>query len=272
MKKAAVTAIILARNEAEMLPGCLRTIAWCKEIIVIDDGSSDNTSEIAENAGCKVISFKHQSFARRREEGAKFAAHDWILYIDADERIIPELADEMQRVVSESNNSAFQMNRTNIFFGKVFQYGGWETDTVTRLIDKRKLKGWKGDIHESPIISGTVGTLKTNLLHFSHRTIVGGLYKTAAWTPVEAQLLAKASTTKISFAIIIKKGLGEFWRRAIKYRGYHDGEPGLMESLIQAINRMLVYLQIWELQQTPPIKELYAVKEREVEILWEQHK
>ncbi len=272
MKKAAITAIILARNEAEMLPGCLKTLAWCKEIIVIDDGSSDNTSEIAENAGCKVISFKHQSFARRREEGAKFAAHDWILYIDADERIIPELAYEIQTVTSEMNYSAYQMNRENFFFGKIFQHGGWESDTVTRLIDRRKLRGWKGDIHESPLISGDVGILKTKLLHFSHRTIVSGLYKTAAWTPIEAQLLAKADNTKITFAVIIKKGLGEFWRRAIKNQGYRDGNMGLMESLIQAINRMLVYLQVWELQQTPPIKELYTVKEREVEILWEQHK
>lgn len=272
MKKLPVTAIILAKNEEAMLPGCLKTLGWCKEIILIDDGSTDKTAEIAESAGAKVIAFKHQSFARRREEGAKYASQDWLFYIDSDERVTPQLAQEIQINLETNQFLAFQLIRENIFFGKLFQHGGWETDTVTRLIKANALRGWRGEIHESPLITGKTSVLKSPLLHFSHRTVADGLVKSASWTPVEAQLIAKANHQTVTFMRIVKKGLGEFWRRAVKNKGYQDGEAGMMESLIQAINRMLVYLQVWELQQTPPIKDLYAVKEREVEILWEQEK
>ena len=272
MKKLPVTAIILAKNEESMLPGCLKTLSWCKEIIMIDDGSTDKTAEIAESTGVKVISFKHQSFARRREEGAKYATQDWLFYVDSDERVTPQLAQEIQVNLENHHFLAFQLNRENIFFGKLFLHGGWETDTVTRLIKVSALRGWRGDIHESPLINGKITTLKSPLLHFSHRSVVDGLYKSASWTPIEAQLIAKAKNEQVGFMKVVKKGLAEFWRRAVKNKGYQDGEAGMMESLVQAINRMLVYLQVWELQQTPPIKDLYAVKEREVEILWEQVK
>ena len=272
MNKVAISAIVLAQNEASMLPNCLKTLTWCKEIILIDDGSTDSTAEIGENAGARVISFKHDSFSRKREEGAKHATNEWLLYVDSDERISPKLATEIQESILHRDKSAFRLVRENIFYGKLMRHGGWEQDSVTRLIKKDRLQSWIGEVHESPEIKGSLGVLKTPLLHFSHRSVSSGLKKSAIWTAMEAQLLFKASKDKVTFLHIIKKGFGEFWRRAVVNKGYQDGGVGLIESLTQAINRMLVYMQIWELQQSPTIEELYAIKDREVEILWEQFK
>lgn len=271
MKQPTVSAIIIAKNEAAMLPGCLRCLQWCDEVLIVDDGSQDSTVEIADQFGARLISFKHRSFARKRDEGAKHAKSDWILFIDADERISPQLAQELQDKLMNQQLAAFQLRRTNVFFGKVMQHGGWEHDMVTRLFRANALKGWTGEIHESPNFTGEVGSVDQPLIHFSHRAIRDGLRKSADWTNTEAQLLIKAGVSPVRFWTVIRKGMSEFWRRAIVRRGYQDGQAGLMESLIQAINRMLVYMQVWELQQNPPIDELYAVKERELEIQWEQH-
>ncbi|MCA9373252.1 glycosyltransferase family 2 protein [Candidatus Woesebacteria bacterium] len=271
MKKLPVSAIILAKNEATMLPGCLHTLRWCSEVLIIDDGSTDGTASVAEDAGARVISFKHQSFARKREEGAKHAASPWLLYIDSDERVTPELVAEISAALHEKQSlAAYSINRENIFFGQAMHHGGWETDVVTRLIKKDQLSGWKGEIHESPKISGEIGQLQEPLVHFSHRSVSDGLLKSADWTKTEALLLSKTIDKPVTLPVIIRKGLGEFWRRVIQKRGYRDGMVGYIEGLIQAINRVLVYIQIWEFQQSPPIPDLYAVKERELQILWEQ--
>lgn len=271
MKQPTVSAIIIAKNEAAMLPGCLRCLQWCDEVLIVDDGSHDSTAEIADQFGARIISFKHQSFARKREEGAKHAKSDWLLFIDADERISPQLAEELQSALINQQLAAYQLRRSNVFFGKEMKHGGWEHDVVTRLFRASALKGWTGEIHESPKFTGEVGLVNQPLIHFSHRAIRDGLRKSADWTYIEAKLLVKGGVRSVQFWTVLRKGIGEFWRRAIVWRGYQDGQVGVMESLIQALNRILVYMQVWELQQNPPIDELYAVKERELEIQWEQH-
>jgi len=270
-RKAKISAIILTKNEAVMLPGCLATLGWCDEIILIDDKSNDKTIEIAENAGVKVISFSHPSFARRRMEGKKYASYDWLIYIDADERVTPALARRIQQTLTEKPYlAALSFKRENIFYGQKLKYGGWQDDQVTRVFRKDKLIKWFGEIHESPEFQGELAQLSGVVLkHFSHRNTVDGLKKTARWTPKEAAALVQALKKPVTFKTILRKGLGEFWRRGLKWQGYRDGQVGLIEALIQAINRMLVYIQVWEKQQKPNIEELYKIAEEQVKLEWE---
>lgn len=268
LAKFEITAIILAKNEASMIGACLNCLNWCKDILVIDTGSVDKTVEIAESLGARVISFKHSSFAKVRTQALKYVNTPWLIYIDADERVTPQLAEEIQSKLNLPSISALQLRRDNYFYGKKMTKGGWEKDLIVRVFLKNALKSYNGEIHEHPEFEGQAILLKSPLIHLSHRSTKEGLIKSADWTYTEAKLLVDAGINKVGIWTLLKKGLGEFYRRYFKNRGYQDGATGMIESMVQAINRILVYIQVWELQQKPEIKDLYNVKEREIELLW----
>lgn len=270
MTRSTISALVIARNEESMIENCLKSLSWCNEIIVVDSGSLDNTREIAEGCGASVISFKHNSFSRLREEALKRATSQWIIYVDADERVSPTLAKEIMVNIETTGAKVFRLSRENIYFGKKFKWGGWQNDKVERVFKKESLIGWTGDIHESPNYKGELIDLKTKLLHFTHRNTVSGLIKTANWTPIEANELYKSNVSPVTFFTLMRKGCMEFFRRAILKKGYKDGLEGLIEALIQGINRVLVYIQVWELQQKPSIKEKYNQKEEEIISLWKK--
>lgn len=267
-----ITAVILAKNEAETITACIRCLNWCDEILLLDNGSNDDTVELAEALGARVISFQHQSFARVRDEALKHVSSEWIFYVDADERVSPALAQEILSYLPKKEVAVLDIQRDNYFFGQQMKAGGWENDQVTRIFRHTALKGWRGEIHESPEFIGNRVLIQNKLIHLSHRNTSSGLVKSAEWTLIEAKLLHKKIDQAVTFATVVRKGVGEFWRRTIKNKGYRDGATGLMEALVQAINRMLVYIQVWELQHKPGIPDLYSVKERQIELDWESAK
>ena len=270
-KNQSISALIIAKNEEKMIENCINTLGWCDEIIVIDDGSIDATRDIAESLGAHVISFKHDSFSRLREEALKRAKSAWVFYIDADERVTPTLAKEIQVMIETTDVTCFRVQRDNIYFGKKLIGGGWQDDWVERVFKKEALVGWHGEVHESPKYAGKCLDLKTKLIHFTHRNTLSGLLKTASWTPMEAEALFKANSTPVTFFTLIRKGGMEFLRRADLKGGYRSGMEGLVESTIQAINRVLVYIQVWELQQNPSIPQKYQEKEAQIISEWKKN-
>jgi len=264
-----ITAIVIAKNEAKMLANCLETLQWCDDVLVVDHDSSDTTPEIAKRMGARTIQATG-SFADIRNEGLRLCKSDWVLYIDADERVIPDLAKEIRSIVTLMTHAAYQLKRSNIMYGHILNHGGWEQDAVVRLFKREALEMWAGEIHEHAVVSGTTGQLDTQLLHLTHRSIVQGLLKTAEWTPLEAKLLHQANIPPVNFFTILRKGGLEIFRRAILKQGYKDGLVGWVESLVQGMNRMLVYLQVWELQQKPSLPERYQKYEVTVAELWKR--
>lgn len=255
-----------------MIENCIRSVMWCDEILVIDDSSTDETLQKAESLGAKVVSFSHPSFARKRNEALKHAKHDWILYLDADERVTPTLAKEILVNIETATASALRFRRENYAYGHQFQYGGWENDWVTRVFQKASLQGWDGDIHESPIFSGATADLHSPLIHLTHRSTEDNLRKSADWTKIEAELLFKAGVAPVSIFTLFRKGSMEFFRRAMIQQGYRDGQAGLVEAVVQALNRIMVYIQVWELQQKPSLPDRYQKKEAEIAALWQHEK
>ncbi|MFH1967492.1 MAG: glycosyltransferase family 2 protein [Patescibacteria group bacterium] len=264
-----VTAVVLAFNEQQMIEACLNTLRWTGEVLVIDTGSSDETVKMAESWGARVVSIKSPSFAYLRTEALKYVKTPWVLYIDADERVTPRLAQEILVNIETNSAEALAFNRQNVYFGRVMKGGGWQTDQVTRAFLVEKLKTWQGIIHESPVFAGQQKLLASPLIHLTHRNAIDGLYKTALWTPKEAELLAKSDKTPdVNFGLIVKKMSREFIKRAYLKGGIKDGQTGLIEALIQGINRALVYIQVWERQQIPSIGERYQKKETEIRQDW----
>jgi len=271
-KKAKITAIILAKNEAAMIGACINSLIWCDEILVLDNGSTDGTATLAENLGARVVNFSHPSFARKRNEALKHAKNDWVFYIDADERITPTFAKEVMVQLETSDALVLSANRENVCYGFEFKHGGWQNDVVTRIFNKQALKEWSGQIHESPVFAGEVVKLHSPIIHLTHRNTEDNLRKSADWTKLEAELLYKAGEKPVTIFTLIRKGVMEFLRRAVSQKGYQDGMAGLVEAVVQGINRMIVYIQVWELQQKPSLPDRYAKKEEEIKKLWSQEK
>jgi glycosyltransferase involved in cell wall biosynthesis len=269
MSRAKITAVIIAKNEEKMLEPCLETLAWCDELLLIDCTSTDKTVPIAEKHGARVIGFDHPSFAKIREKGLESVSTDYLFYVDADERVTPALAKEILVHLENEDCRVMQINRENICYGKKFKFGSWQDDQVLRVFHKNSLKGWQGEIHESPVFSGHVCQLNHPIIHLTHRSTKENLAKSASWTIKEATLLAESDKTKkVKFLTILRKGLMEFYRQAFKNQGRKDGIPGLIEALVQAMNRMFVYIQVWELQQKPSLEDRYHSEEMKIKKLW----
>lgn len=269
MKKVPISVLILAKNEASMLPGCLKCVSWCKEVIVLDDFSSDETAQLAKDAGATVLAGpKTSSFAVKRQALADKASEPWLLYVDPDERITPALAEELSAALQ--TEQIVHMQRQNYFFGQKMAHGGWQHDKVTRMFPKSALQGWVGAIHESPKLADLPSyTVSQPLWHFTHRTIREGLLKSASWTVLEAQAIHRAEHAPVTTIVVVRKVVGELYRRLWREKGYKDGQAGVFESFVQAINRALVYMQVWELDRQPPAASRYEKLETRVRQLWQ---
>jgi glycosyltransferase involved in cell wall biosynthesis len=268
--KSNLTALIIAKNEEKMIQACLETLSFCQKIILVDNGSSDRTTSIAESYDCQVVSFSHESFAKLREKAHSMVETDWLFYVDADERVSPALAKEILFHIEKDDCQVMTIRRENICYGQQFNFGNWQNDLVTRVFKKENLLSWQGEIHESPLFKGVDIELQHQLIHLTHRNTQDNLRKSADWTIKEATALAAASVKDVNLLTILRKGTMEFYRRAIKYQGHKDGMAGIIEALVQAINRMIVYIQVWELQQKPSIKNKYEKKEQEIKNLWQR--
>lgn len=265
-----ITAVVIAKNESKMIRECIQCLRWCSQILIIDTGSTDDTAQIAEQEQAQVIHYAHQSFAKVRNEALKHADQPWIMYIDADERVTPALAKEIAVGIETAAAEVFSFSRQNIFFGQEFKHGGWQKDLVTRVFKKSALQKWTGQIHESPQFTGSSKTLHSPLIHFSHRTVAEGLLKSASWTQLEAQQYVAAGFQAVTTWTVVRKMLGELYRRLLLQKGYADGQAGVFEAIIQACNKAFVFIQVWELQQNPPISDLYAAEESKIKQLWQQ--
>jgi hypothetical protein len=268
--KPSLTAIIIAKNEEEMIANCLETLRWCDEIMVINNDSSDATVGIAHRLGARVFTVSG-SFAEVRNEGLRRAKTEWVLYIDADERVTPALADDIRQAMDKADHMAYAVRRENILYGSLIKHGGWADDWVVRLFNRKALKTWAGEIHEHAEVDGSEGRLTQPLVHLTHRSITAGLAKTIEWTPLEAKQLYEAGIAPVTFWTLLRKGSMEVVRRSFFKKGYKDGQVGWVETFVQAINRMLVYMQVWELQQKPSLPDRYQKYESAIAQLWQQH-
>ena len=265
-----LTIIIIAKNEAENLKNLLPLLRFTKEIILVDSHSTDQTKKISEKFKARYLLAEEKSFAALRNQALAQVKTPWLFYLDADERPTPELIEEIALNLDQEDLAAMSIDRENICYGFPLKNGGWNQDRVTRVFQKKFFTGWQGDIHESPIYKGKIIVLKKKLRHLTHRSTRDNLLKSADWTIKEARLFQNQNLPPVTGKTILRKPLMEFYRRYWQKKGYRDGVPGFIESFIQAYNRGLVYIQIWELQQQPSLTQRYQAQEDEIANLWKR--
>jgi (heptosyl)LPS beta-1,4-glucosyltransferase len=260
-----ISAVLVVRDEEQMLEGCLRSLAFCDEtVVVIDDRTADMTEAIARRHTDKVISRPFQDYAQMRNEGIALATGAWILHVDADERITPELAGEMRgAVAADSAMLGFRSPTINFFWGRRMRHGGW-VEWQTRLV-RRELAVYRGRVHESlPIPSGRVGTLKGERWHFSHRSIEENLRKAIDYGRLEAADLYERGAPEVTPWTLVWAMALEFGRRMVRRVGWRDGMPGTIEGLFQPTARLTALVMLWERQQGDAMRERYKALDRDI--------
>lgn len=250
IKSATVSAIVIAKNEESRIWKCLSSLSWTDEQIVVDNGSSDETLKAAEEAGAKVWQSHDLDFSKLRNIGKEKSSGKWILYIDADE-IVPEaLRQEIQTVItskdSERSSIAFFVKRRNYYLGKPWPY----QDKMERLFLKEALVRWVGQLHERPIVHGSVGVLTEPLVHNTHRTLEEMVEKTNEWSEIEAKLRFQHHHPSIVRWRLLRVMMTGFYESFIRQGGWKAGTPGWVESIYQAFSMFITYAKLWELQQS----------------------
>ena len=247
-----VSVIIITLNEQKNLPDCLESVKWADEIVIVDSESKDQTAEIARNFGCRVIVNSWPGHQEQKNVALNMASHEWILSVDADERITPEIQSEVQKIISNpSSLDGYTFPRKNMFLGRWMRHGGWYPDRVLRLF--RKKKGQFGGInpHDHVLISsGSVGDLPFPIIHFSYISIEQYINKQSAYSRIGAkELFNSRGKRKISSLSMIVKFITKFLETYFWKRGLLDGFHGLIVSVGGAYFAMIREARVWELQQ-----------------------
>lgn len=255
-----ISAIIIAKNEENMIEDCLKSVAWADEIIVVDSGSEDGTLKIAKKYTNKVIEISSDDFSQLRDKGRKEASGDWLLYVDADERVPAPLKDEILKITqNDEAGGVYAICRNNIYLGKRLKHGGWGDDKVIRLFRKSHLIKWQGRLHEQPEFSGELKYTREPLIHYSHRGLYSMVNKTAFFTGHEAELRWEAHHPPIQVWRIVRVMVTEFWHRFIQLGAVWDGPEGIIDGGFQVFNTFIIYARLWEKQHTTasatPIKK-----------------
>lgn len=251
-----LTALIYAYNEEKNIRACIESAKLLDGAIsIVDLQSTDQTADLAKKMGANVFSCPFSNYVEPvREFGIKKAESDWVLILDADERVNKELADEIkQRLhpqgvqnVQARMTTHYKIPRKNIFAGKKWlKHGGWSPDYQIRLINKKYFKSWPKEIHSSPEINGNFAFLNNPIIHYFHGDLESMLKKTITFENIEADLLLKAGK-RVKIYTFFRKFLGELYRRLIKNFGFLDGEIGIIESIYQAFSKTITYLFLYE--------------------------
>jgi len=244
-----LSTVIIAKNAENLLADCLDSISFSDEIILIDSGSTDRTKEVAERFKAKVYELKTDDFSEIRNLGLEKAEGELVFYIDVDERVDSILEKEIINLklknIKDIQDSFF-VQRKNYYLGS---YEWPKTEKILRLFKKDKLKGWKGKLHESPIVEGENSTLNGFLLHFTHRDLSSMLNKTIKWSKTEAELRFNTNHPKMTWWRFPRVMTTAFFDYYIKQGGYKVGTAGFIESIYQAFSIFITYARLWELQQ-----------------------
>jgi glycosyltransferase involved in cell wall biosynthesis len=240
-----ISVIIITKNEELNIEDCLKSVLWADEIIIVDSESEDQTTEIARKYTTKIFSRKWEGYSKQKKYALSLAGNEWVLSLDADERLSGELQREIQSG-PDGDFDGYSISRKNIFLGKHIKGCGWDNDYQLRLFKKSKTRITDNLVHEAFIVEGRTGSLKNRMTHYSYRTLRDAITKMNNYSTLEAT--QKYKHKKVSPVDFIIHPAGAFIQYFIIRRGYKDGSYGLMVSLLHAMTNMQIYMKMWELK------------------------
>jgi len=231
---AAITAVVLTRDEAEHLPGCLASLGFADAVLVVDSESRDATRDIARASGARVVVHRFVNFSRQRQAALAHVATPWVLFVDADERVPPALAAEARRAASSGAAAGYWIPRENLFWGHRLRGGGWWPDRQLRLLDVARAR-YDPDraVHEVAEVDGPTAALDSPLVHLNYASWAEFRAKQRAYARLEA-VRRTAAGERWKPQHVVTRPAREAWRRYVTLSGWRDGWLGIALALAMA--------------------------------------
>lgn len=221
-----LSAVILTRDEADRIADAIRSVAFADEVVVVDSGSTDATVGIALGLGARVISTDWPGFVAQKNRGLAEALGDWVLSIDADERVSPELATEI-RAATQGEHVGYSMPRLNLWLGHPLRHGHWYPDRRLRLVRKANARWVGDDPHDRLEVDGRVGALRGDLIHLPYRSLGDHLARIDRYTQIDAR--------DGGWLDVLARPAWHFVSGYVLRRGFVDGLPGLYVAMLGAL-------------------------------------
>jgi glycosyltransferase involved in cell wall biosynthesis len=237
-----LSAIIIAYNEAANLPGCLASLTFCDEIVVVDGGSGDGTAAIAQKAGARVVSKPDfTGFGAQKQAALDAARGLWVLSIDADERVPDALAGEIRATIGRPAHDGYRINRKTSFLGKYLRHGGWYPDRVLRLARREAAQFSDDPVHERLDVSGSVGDLANDMIHLSYRTVDDVLTKQRRYALLSARVRRERGA-RGGLGVALTRACFTFVKHYIVQCGALDGAHGFVAAAAKSQETFWRYL------------------------------
>jgi glycosyltransferase involved in cell wall biosynthesis len=233
--KPSLTAAIIARDEEASIAECLRGLEWAERLVLVDAATTDRTREVARSMGARVEDRVFDTFAAQRDAALALASGEWVLFVDADERVSAALRDEvLARAGDPGENRGFWIPRLNYLVGRVVRGAGWYPDYQLRLLRRASARyDPLRVVHEVPLVDGPVGHLGEPFLHYNYRTLGEFVRKQERYSTLEAERWL-ATFGRPRRRALLGQPLREFWRRFVILRGYREGVLGLVLCVLLA--------------------------------------
>lgn len=242
---AELTAIILTRDEARNIVECIDSLRWADRIVVYDSHSDDQTVALAVAAGAEVFQRRFDNYAAQRNAALEAIATDWVLFVDADERGTPALAEEVRRVIAGRPESGWYVPRHNYIFGRLTLGAGWFPDYQFRLLRHGRAR-YLRPVHEIGSVDGVTGHLQSPLIHHNYRDPAHFHGKQRFYVEHDAGILVDQGVRPKAHNYVLQP-LRQFWWRFVTLKGYRDGLHGLRLSLYMAYYEWRKYRRLAEL-------------------------
>jgi len=238
--------VLVVHNAAVQLPACLASVGFADEIVVVDSGSSDGTAACAERHGARVVQHEWMGFGRQKQFAVGQARNDWVLCLDADERLSPELERSIRAAVQAPVAPVYRMRRRNRFLGRWLRHGEGYPDWSVRLFDRRTA-GWSDEpVHEKVLYAVTPGSLDGDLLHESAEDLGNYLQKQNRYSSLAAQRLFEQGQSTGALQLVLSP-LVRFLKFYILRLGFLDGVAGLIHISIGCVASFMKYAKLIEL-------------------------
>ncbi len=239
-----LSAIIITKDEAANIGDCLDSVAFCDERIVVDSGSSDGTVLIAKEKGARIGFHDWQGFGAQKGYALSLARGDWVLSIDADERVTPELKDAILKAIDNEKISGYEFPRNSSFCGRMMRHSGWFPDRALRLFRRGKARFSDDVVHERVICDGPVARLKAPLTHYPVLKLEDAIRRMDSYSTLGAKKLV-ASGKRVSVFKGVMHGAFAFLRTYVLRLGFLDGAAGFMLAVANAEGTYYRYVKAW---------------------------
>jgi glycosyltransferase involved in cell wall biosynthesis len=248
-KKTKITVTLITLNSEKTLKSVLEAVSWADEIVLVDSGSTDKTLEIARQFQAKIVFRAFDGYGSQKNFATEQASNDWILSLDDDEILTPELQQEIQNLnLQNTDYQGFKIPRSLIFLGKLLRFSG-EYKRLTLRLFNRKHGNWNAEyVHESVAVNGKIGTLKQQILHDSYRDLTDYFNKFNTYTSLGAQTLAERGKTASPFKIIVRFPT-TFLKIYLLKGSCLDGYAGFLWALFTAMNPVVKYAKLREMNR-----------------------